>query len=1081
MSGPSDHKRFVIATLVLFMVAGGFSGGVSAQYLPDIREFEVEDVRLILLDADGKRRGVLEGEKARKQRDGSVLVESATLTFTRDNDEFKIVAPEFSYEPDTSKFKAPEGVTATLPDDGELILPEGEGEISYGDNVKFTMDVDGEGKMRSGVKGQEFVNASIINPTIIVELTPTDGEFELTEFKVEGGRGGSLQLRLEHLPSFKQPADDASGAEENKREGKNDPALVTVSCFGDVELRIFNGGEKATLSMARRASMKLEQDEQGVFEVTSTRLIVSGNIVRNANTDDEPEQDEPPGASLTDLAIDASQNVRLTGNEFDGSAGVLRYREFTDRREVRLLEDAELTLQQGVTPDGESQRINLRAKVYVDVLIPFETETTEPDAISVSLLETARVARFVGESQQWKITGRMVRLFSWRGSQSGGSYNHAFDAYAEGFSPILRVSPENVRGDRDGTPTPEGQRVERAAIYGARADGTFIDDRMNARIYGPEVLGIIDSDAPLADLFRVILGLQKQARDKTGRLIPPKAREGRLTIRAEQRLDVELLTSSASGNLSVSARGRVELDHQPLPRDDRNLVTLTGNEVDIEIRGGEIKRARVDTHGENRALATLGFDLLQADNFDIRTSEGGMTTNIEGPGRMVVRDEKSVDYFQRELDRLPKRSGDHSHAPDPDAAWLNFGASLNIRTQGLTRRMEGDDPDFHLVRGDFEDPRAGRSSVNDLDELHEPEVVTLYVIQARRLFARQVQPGSNAVPVNVLRLEGDPFVDSELDGIRIQADDAIELSGAENQRTADAPFSIVLFSNAKVTVNQAGVFFGEYVTTGSFSYDDAWTLGAKDRLEVTLRPLEFGNEPGSLAKVRELIGHSLNRANPLAGRVHALEQARKKLAGLVDADTKSTDPAVLQPVNALPKLDAAIRHARMGAVFTAMQNSSRLVEIERMEMSARRARSLLSGLIDVAGSGGVEGEFISTRSSVPPLTLKMNRALFTFNGLGSIVDVDADGPIVVSRESYTVRGDRLTHSRDGALTLDGASITLPEDTGVSVGGMTSVSLRQRDNANMDKLANGNRTMVTRVTGKNLEVEVDLTANDPEKD
>jgi hypothetical protein len=141
--------------------------------------------------------------------------------------------------------------------------------------------------------------------------------------------------------------------------------------------------------------------------------------------------------------------------------------------------------------------------------------------------------------------------------------------------------------------------------------------------------------------------------------------------------------------------------------------------------------------------------------------------------------------------------------------------------------------------------------------------------------------------------------------------------------------------------------------------------------------------------------------------------------------------------------------------------------------SARRARALLGSLVDVVGSGGVSGKFQSSKPTVPPLTLAMNEALFTFDGLGQIVDVSADGPIEVSRGSYTITGTRLSRARDGTLTVHGANITLPEDTGVQIEGVRSVALRQRAGGDVGAERRVERTMVTRVTGKKLKVSVKL--------
>lgn len=1051
--------------LVLVLAAGG----LGAQSLPDIGEFEIEDVRLILLDNEGGRRGVLTGEMARKQRDGDVLIEEAELTVEREGGRVVLTAAEFRYAPQTSDFEAPEGMTVSLPDEGLLELPSGKGNIDYIDGVNLTLNAEGEGRLRSGREGASLVDATVTNPVITVkidEVTDEEGEkdFAVDVLRIEGSRGGELKLRLAHLPAV------------DRNEEDQGEAVVTVSCFGNVSLDI-DGDRNAVLNMLRRASMKLEEVDR-TFEVTSNSLRIQGPVQRTSRENKESGEQEPR-ASLTDLAIDATQNVRILGDRFDGTSAGLRYREYADHREVHLSGDPQLNLDQGMTEEGENVRIALRSREYVNVMIPAGDATGRPKEIAVELFDGARVARLLEETQEWRIAGRMVRLFSWLSDEEeGADYNHAFDAYAEGYSALLRVNPRE-----SGDPARDSG-VDRAAVYGARAEGTVIRGRIETRVYGPDILTVVDADFPLADMLKVALGLAEQLEDGDGNPVSPPVREGRLTVRAARILDLDLLTDASVTDVALSARGAVELDHRPLPRDDADLLTLSGSLVELAVRDGQVQAARVGRTTDAQALATLGFDLLLADTIDVRRGTTGLATEVAGPGRMVIRDDESVAYFRNQLDRLPKRGQDAEGDPEPDAAWLNFGASLRVQAESLRRTLEGERPEFHLVYGDFEAPRAGRPAVDDLPELVEPDVQKLYLITGDRMYAESVIPEPGAEPLNVLRLEGNARVNSVIDGITARAERDIEFSGSENQRRVESPFSVIVRGNPRITVRRAGLFFGEYVRSGIFSYDGQWVLTGVDRLELTMRPLRSAG--GELEAARSHMTEAMGGNIPMFVRVHELERARNALKQAISPVEPATDAAGLQPVAALHEIEDAIRHG-YAAIFR--KNTCHPGQFESRKQAlaaARRARSLLSALIDVAGSGGVKGRFHSEDENVSPLTIEMLHALFTFNGLGELADVEADGPIAVSRAGYTIRGDRLSHAASesdprsgGTLKLDGASITLPEDTGMKITGVQSISLTRREDTNIVGDA-PRRTMVTRVSGRDLKVRVKLSRQEVEE-
>ena len=1043
--------------LALLVFITACSSGLAGQFLPDINQFEVENVRLILLDDAGRRVGVLSGDLARKQRDGKVQVENAGLKVERDNGVFNLTAAEFNYTPSTHDFDCPSGLTATLPDGGVLRVPKGSGRIEFADGVKFELDVDGEATLKGDETRRSPVDAKLINPKIAVTLTDKtaagSSNLSVDTISISGTRGGELKLRLASMPALGQ-------------KGSDTPAVASVSCFGDISLTVKENATLAELHLLRRARMALDGDD-GKFEVTSNLLDVRGTIEQIAP---DPKKPDDKQTVVSDLAIDASQTVSLRGDDFEGTCGTLRYREFGTRREVRLETGPALTLRQGVAADGRTAEVSFRARDYVDVQVPEIVSGKPPLQILSELSEGAHVRRSLGNELQWQITGRLIRLHSSldEAIQTETTYNHSFDTYAEGYSPLLRVLGVHAEGGLPGQP-----ELQRAAVYGSRAVGSFVTGLAKVRVYGPEILGVVMSDAPLSDLMKIGIGLMPPYRDENRTVVSPPLQNGSLTVRADSLLDLELSTS-AGNDISLAASGNVQFDHTPLPRDDTRFVSLSGENVALQTRDGALVSAHLEAPTGADALATLGFDLLICRSIDLSEQAAGFRTRMTGPGRVIVRDKDSVAYFRNQLDRLPKLPESDQPRSVPDAAWLNFGANFLAEEGVLSRTLEVDTPDFHLVSGDFERARAGRSAINDLAELIDPEVLLLYRMYGQRLFASSSRSSETATPVNVLRLETDAFLNSRLDGITAFAREAIELSGSENQKAEDAPLSVVLLKDARLRIDDAGVFFGDYVRSGVFAYDGSWTLESSDRLEVTFRPLNAPLAGGDeLTAARDTLSaalkpgrHTLDRARLIELGVHHLRNA---IAGI----KRPASPGADQPWEALAEAEDAERAIHQASIPWLLGNRGPFPEPTEALRATRRARALLAALVDVVGSGGVTGRFEASRLNVPSLNLSMQEALFTFDGLSQIVDVVANGPINVTRGPYTITGKRLSRAVDGTLTVTNANITLPPDTGVAIEGVREVALRQHVRGSIGSETRVTRTMVTRVSGKKLKVSVKL--------
>jgi len=106
--------------------------------------------------------------------------------------------------------------------------------------------------------------------------------------------------------------------------------------------------------------------------------------------------------------------------------------------------------------------------------------------------------------------------------------------------------------------------------------------------------------------------------------------------------------------------------------------------------------------------------------------------------------------------------------------------------------------------------------------------------------------------------------------------------------------------------------------------------------------------------------------------------------------------------------------------------------------------------------------------------LVMRQVTITFNGLGEVADIDALGPITVSRAAYTLRGSALSRNPGGALVLDDADIDLPPNTGIEVSGVREISMQRRaDPVVAPDGSRHGRRMVTRVTGTDMRVKVNL--------
>ncbi len=1041
---------FPLLGLILSLCAHG----VAAQFLPDINRFEVENARLVLLDNDGKRLGILEGAKARRDDAGQVSVTDATLTFQRAGGAMVVKAPEFLYAPRTSKFECPQGLTADLPDGGLLQVPKGSGTIEFDGAIRLNMKCQGDVTLRLGPEGSDngLLQAWITDPDVGVRADelPSAGasgggtpKLALESVSITGQRGGNMRLRLANAPAF-------------ATEASRGPALAVLSCFGDIGLHVTEQVSKARLTMLRRCRMALEDPPaegpdavkglrpHGEFAITSTSLEIRGDVSQ--------AQD---GTGLQHPEFDAVGNVQLASERLRGSGQKLLYRESAFEHSARLEENASLELRPQPFAQAPVPRLVFRAADYVYLSSPTAPprEAGAPaggefgiEQLSSELSGSAKVERYAGDTLEWQLRGTVVRMFSYR-SGADAEFQHRFDAYAEGYSALLRIHAQEPQGEIN---------VKAAAAFGLRAEGSFEGGRARARIYGPDVLAVVDSDFALAHELRKALGLRE----------PEVANDdytGRLTVRAQGLLDLDVgaeSSVSASDRMAVSAQGAVVLTHESLPRDDRRLVVLAGDAVALSMENGRLTGSRIVAAEGGVIRATLGFDLLECVGLLSSATPATSNTQLSGPGTLTVRDPDSIVYVHETLDRLPKAEG-KAPALRPDAGWFRFGDSMQLGGTNDSRTLNCDLPELTLVYGEFQPPRAGLGAFNDLAELTEPEVQEIYFIRADSLYAHT--QGREDAAVNVIRLAGNPLVRSSQDGIRAAARTAIEMSGADRQREADAPFTLVLLDDAVVDIDRAGDFFGAYVAQGVFGYDGAWKLTGQQRLEVTQRPLAAAGVevlPGARAHLE-----AANRETATAAqRRDEVAMALSLLAGIqLPGDARLARTEQMQPLRARDELAAASRKLERGDAAS----------VASARRHIRRALALISVVYDVAGAGGVLGEFKSADTDTPAMNLSMLEALFSFNGLGEVVFASAVGPVTLSRGGYVVTGKKLTREQDGTLTLDNASISLPDDTGVEVKGVERVSLRQQSDLIESETGEATRTLITRISGRKLGVRLNL--------
>lgn len=1045
-------------SLCLWVFALVFAGVASSQVLPDIPRFDADEIRVVILDNNGKRRGELTAKSA-KRLDKTIELGTCKLLLGTKESNLTLTAEQFSYVPKSGEFSVPEGVSATFPDGATIVVPTGKGSLKQTDTgITLTLVSEGRTTVNSGKKTGDTLTAQFNAPTITSNLNRDGQRLALQSLTVAGQRGCNAELKSNDSP--------------NIRRGKDNIAsTVTVSCFGPYNVALNYTKQSCDVDLLRRCEMTWES-KQDYLTILSSQLRVRGALKTLT-------QNKRSVRVVRGLNVDAENNVHVTGNGIDGYATRLSIKEKNQSRELRLEHDAQMDVtpdeletldiddepddapdDDDESPDDDDPQevLELRASNSITLTAPLENT----QRLDLTLLDGARIRR-TGTDYQWLISGERTDLtLTENKTKTDGkivtSRDYKYSVIAEGYAPMLTLQSNTGA-------------VSTASVYGTRASGTASNTHTQATILGPRILSVVNAKYALAREMRVALGLRKRRADES-----PTDTEGQLVTRSNQQLDL-LLTRTENADpdlppidtLDVRAVGSVQIDHQPTPRNDDDLVTLTGETVDLAMRGRRVSKVEVTTESTVQpAMMTLGYDLLDCaqiamNSVDDKTSHSVLT----GPGRFFLRDSTSLSVFEKKLNSLPVKVPNRKN---PDSGRIYFDSLMELQSDATTNSLVIRDCNCLLVYGDFQPPRAGRSGFKDVDELNELEVIDLYRVEGTELVIQSVKESPDADRVNVLRLSGSPLIHSIADDFKITCDDAVEIVGADSREHVDAPLTVLVLGNARVVMGDSERFLGANVQRGIFSYDGQWTLTAKERLEITRRPSAFG---GDLVDIRrQLFDFRALNLRPIE-RLGLVSLALRDLEALL-ANREPENEEQRVAWTALETLRTGAREYMRGTINS--QTEGRRSLAKHAMRQVRRAERLLGGFTDVVAVGDVRAKFAAKESDVP-LLLEAKRSTVVFDGVGDIVSLNAEGPVRATRNDYVLSGSRFVRETSGALRLDQASIKIAATTGVQISGIETVRMRNDDGTRHS--LKPRRTMVTRISGKQLKVRVNLaeTATD----
>jgi hypothetical protein len=1040
----------------LLLVA--FATSARAQGLPDVDEIDAEGLKLIILGKDGKRTGVLSGKTAKKSKDGQISISSAELIFLGGEEEIKLKAEELNYSSGSSEISYPKGMTVEMPDGAVIDVPGGTGSLTIEPNIVLHLESPGEMEFRTGDKDASSIHAKVPEPVFDLTVKRNDGGQELKFLKLKSDLGGEVDFGLIRMPVV--GSNDASKPQK--------PAKAKITCFGPMELSVAGKDRLTSLHMQRRVSMKLESETDSL-SINSTTLEVTGRQIGS-------DRDSPEMTAISELSMQASGNVVIGGNRINGFANEMSYEETGEQskaeRVLKLNGQPKLTIiedNKNTEPSSPAGRLKLSAQHEITMRTP-AADVVEQNKVHLQLLIQGRIQRFVGEQQVWQLFGKRVDVDTWRDENMNSSYK--FDVDASGFAPVIRVQPVEDKETK--------RQLGRATVYGREANGQVSNDVGTFNVAGSEILVLSQLQQVLASQFRKNIGLEEGRADDG---------QSQLMVRANETVSLTIAMGENAGSdalseFKVQAKGEVELDHQPLQRDDSRLVTMTGNDIALHVQGDKLKSAHI--HG-GTARISVGFDLLSCEQLDVYEENNVQKSSIRGPGTLYLRQTTTLKNLRKMLALLPRQTLGLAKGKDPDAGWIEFAGTVSIESNQKHYLMSMLQPKAYLVYGDFEPPRAGRTGFIDLRELRDPEVQGLFNASAGLLRVESRDVAGRAI--NVVSLVQNPVMDSALDGFRARALDSIVISGTEVDDDREVPFTVQIKVDAELTITNASEFLGEYVSDGVFAYDKSWQLTAGDFLEITTRPLDglWSGEPTETKPGFGDVRGALRAANKL-GNPHEMKLSLRHAQTLLDRATGEREP-----ISGLPPLEVA-QPRKAGDDFNrvfytlhraTLESASSPERARLMRLAKSQTRSIharLGSLVDISGSGGVDCFFHSSKQDVPSMSVSMQAFSLTFSGAGDLVGTDVTGPLVVRREGYTLRGSDVEGQFNGTLLLKDAELILPSESQIEVEGMDRITIRQSE-SRKERLSGERkvrRTIITRVTGKKLKVKVSLQDHNGEE-
>ena len=1011
--------------LAVFLLA--LCGALGAQSLPDIGQAQIEDFKLSLLDEKLAHCGTLTGKRASKDRAGKISVEGAELKLARPNGDLKLTSARFTYAAGTSSFECPEGFTADLPDGGLLTVPKGAGSLTLGAAIALNATCEGLARLRMGSESSSPLDVKLPDPQFAIAF---NAQGQIESVVATSRRGADLLARLARLPSLPYAARGA--------------AMANLTCMGVVTISL-DRPRAAGQSAWGQADISLQGKVRGNLVQDVRTFDLSCNTLRIMALNGSQ--------GLAPSEVEADGNARLAGNDCVASAANMLLLENAQERRALLTGDAVARFQRG------EEVLDIRAARSATLTTPAGSDGGDELGIRLagSAVLIGRKMQISAGSERladWEAQGEQVfcrRLVLFHGPFDAACLAYDYEISGRGYAPLLRLF------DSSGG-------YESLTVYGKSAAGSLVTGSDSAdalggtcSVEGPDIL------VTALGAFSMLQDLRRGSGLRQGELLAETRvkRPGRVVLRSARTAEFSVRRSGgAIGSLSLQARGEAYLRQEPLERNDRELVTLLGESVQLSLADGEIESALIEPGENGQARATLGLDLIQCRRFTIEGSGGAQVSTMAGPGRVTIRDPDTLQHLHSSLTHL--RAADVSLLPD--AAWAVFGGDAIVVNRVVSQSFDLFKARLVFVHGAFEPARSGPAAFEDLDELEADDVKLLYEARCSHLHGdtalTKPDNGQRTLTLSLL-LTGLPLLRSEADGLLATAEERIEIEAShvlleepgQPPRRYSNGTGITLHRNARVTFSRASRFFDESGKIGQMAYDGSWRVSAGDMLKVLILPAA-----PSLQALRDRFTSSGASGADFRMRLEALHQGQI----LTSRDRARIARASDRSVAASRAWDLASLHLSTGHFQVGQGFRRNALGLEAAALAELGPDIWLEAL------GQVEVQLRSQRAGLMPVFLNMTRLEVGFDSLGSFTGLTGEGPVRISRGRYALSGKFVSQNEAGALLLEGARVTLPVETGVEIEGIESLLVLSRGAA-------GPRV---RVVGRRLNIRASLAASQP---